>query len=62
MAAPSVAWLEVTGKDGPALQSFYGQLFDWKVQDAGDGSGYGRGVRFPRALATAQPCGVSPYG
>jgi predicted enzyme related to lactoylglutathione lyase len=41
MAAPSVAWFEVTGKDGPALQSFYGQLFDWKVQDAGDGSGYG---------------------
>ncbi len=24
MAAPAVAWLEVTGKDGPAPQSFYG--------------------------------------
>jgi uncharacterized protein len=41
MAAPSVAWFEVTGKDGPALQRFYDELFDWKIQDAGDGSGYG---------------------
>lgn len=41
MAAPAVAWFEVTGKDGPALQRFYGDLFDWQVQDAGDGSGYG---------------------
>jgi predicted enzyme related to lactoylglutathione lyase len=41
MAAPAVAWFEVTGKDGPALQRFYGELFDWKIQDAGDGSGYG---------------------
>ena len=41
MAAPAVAWFEVTGKDGPALQRFYGELFDWQVQDAGDGSGYG---------------------
>ena len=41
MAAPAVAWFEVTGKDGPALQRFYGELFGWQVQDAGDGSGYG---------------------
>jgi predicted enzyme related to lactoylglutathione lyase len=41
MAAPAVAWFEVTGKDGPAMQRFYGDLFDWPVQDAGDGSGYG---------------------
>jgi len=32
---------EITGKDGPALQHFYARLFDWQVQDAGDGSGYG---------------------
>ena len=38
---PAVAWFEITGKDGPALQQFYGRLFDWSVQDAGDGSGYG---------------------
>ena len=36
-----VAWFEVTGKDGEALQRFYGDLFGWQVQDAGDGSGYG---------------------
>jgi uncharacterized protein len=41
MAQPAVAWFEVTGKDGPKLQSFYSRLFDWQVQDAGDGSGYG---------------------
>lgn len=40
-AAPAVAWFEVTGKDGLALQRFYGELFEWHVQDAGDGSGYG---------------------
>jgi predicted enzyme related to lactoylglutathione lyase len=36
-----VAWFEVTGKDGAALQDFYGRLFDWQINDAGDGSGYG---------------------
>ena len=41
MAKPAVAWFEITGKDGPALQGFYGSLFDWPVHDTGDGSGYG---------------------
>jgi uncharacterized protein len=41
MATPAVAWFEVTGKDGTALQKFYGELFNWQVQDAGDDSGYG---------------------
>ena len=41
MATPAVAWFEVTGKDGASLQDFYGKLFDWQVNDAGDGSGYG---------------------
>ena len=41
MTPPAVAWFEVTGKDGGALQEFYGKLFDWQIQDAGDGSGYG---------------------
>jgi predicted enzyme related to lactoylglutathione lyase len=41
MSKPTVAWFEVTGKDGPALQRFYRQLFDWSIQDASDGSGYG---------------------
>lgn len=41
MATPAVAWFEVTGKDGASLQEFYSKLFDWQIQDAGDGSGYG---------------------
>jgi predicted enzyme related to lactoylglutathione lyase len=41
-AAPQpVVWFEVVGKDGPALQRFYGKLFNWQVADVGDGSGYG---------------------
>src|SRR5258707_2153927 len=40
-AAQPVVWFEVVGKDGPALQRFYGKLFNWQVTDAGDGSGYG---------------------
>jgi|SRR5215469_7885825 len=39
MSKPAVAWFEVTGKDGPALQRFYSRLFDWEVIDSG--SGYG---------------------
>ena len=39
MASPAVAWFEVTGQDGAALQQFYGGLFDWTVTDAGDGYG-----------------------
>jgi predicted enzyme related to lactoylglutathione lyase len=41
MAKPIVGWFEVTGKDEPALQSFYSRLFGWNVTDAGHGSGYG---------------------
>jgi predicted enzyme related to lactoylglutathione lyase len=41
MSKPIVGWFEITGKDGPALQRFYSNLFDWEVTDAGDGSGYG---------------------
>jgi uncharacterized protein len=41
MSTPAVAWFEVTGSDGAGLQRFYGELFDWTIQDAGDGSGYG---------------------
>jgi uncharacterized protein len=41
MTKPVVGWFEVTGKDGPGLQKFDGDLFDWAVNDAGDGLGYG---------------------
>jgi len=36
---PSVGWFEVTGRDGPALQRFYADLFGWEVTDAGQGYG-----------------------
>jgi len=39
MANP-VGWFEVTGPDGAALQSFYSQLFDWKI-DASNPMSYG---------------------
>ena len=35
-----VTWFEVVGKDGPALQKFYSELFGWQLQDPG-GMGYG---------------------
>jgi uncharacterized protein len=41
MAKPAVAWFEITGRDAAKLQTFYGNLFEWQVNDAGDGSGYG---------------------
>ena len=41
MTKPFVGWFEITGKDGPALRRFYSELFDWSINDAGDGSGYG---------------------
>jgi predicted enzyme related to lactoylglutathione lyase len=41
MTKAAVAWFEVTGRDGPSLQRFYSNLFDWSIQDPGDGSGYG---------------------
>ena len=40
-----VIHVEVTGKDGPALQRFYSQVFGWTLDTSGPG-GYGmaRGV------------------
>jgi predicted enzyme related to lactoylglutathione lyase len=38
--ANQVSWFEVTGKDGAKLQSFYGDLFGWKI-DAGNPMNYG---------------------
>ena len=51
MATPAVAWFEITGKDGAALQHFYGKLFDWQIQDAGDESGYGLVAAAERGIA-----------
>jgi predicted enzyme related to lactoylglutathione lyase len=35
-----VVHFEITGKDGPALQSYYAELFDWDI-DADNEFGYG---------------------
>jgi len=48
---PIVGWFEITGKDGPALQRFYTNLFDWSINDAGDGSGYGVVERGEQGIA-----------
>jgi predicted enzyme related to lactoylglutathione lyase len=50
MAQPAVAWFEVTGRDGAKLKDFYSRLFDWQVQDAGDGSGYGLVQAAPKGI------------
>ena len=39
MANP-VVHFEVVGRDGPALQRFYGDVFDWKI-DASNAMSYG---------------------
>ena len=41
MMKPFVGWFEIAGKDRPALQRFYAQLFDWSINDEADRSGYG---------------------
>ena len=44
MTAPAkVIHVEITGKDGPALQKFYSDIFDWKLDtDLPDGYGMAR--------------------
>jgi predicted enzyme related to lactoylglutathione lyase len=41
MTKPIVGCFAITGKDGPRFQRFHTKLFDWSINDAGDGSGYG---------------------
>jgi uncharacterized protein len=60
MTKPLVGWFEVTGKDGPALQKFYAQLFGWTVNDVGDGSGYGLVEAGEKGIAGG--IGASPDG
>jgi predicted enzyme related to lactoylglutathione lyase len=66
MAQPAVGWFEITGREGPALQKFYGDLFAWQFQDAG--RGYGMVQASPPGIGggigTAQdggPGGVTVY-
>ena len=40
MTAPQVIHFEIVGKDGPALQQFWGDLLGWKL-DTNNPGGYG---------------------
>lgn len=57
--AASVIHFEVTGKDGPALQRFYSDVFGWKL-DTNNPGGYGM-VR-EEAHATTGGIGAAPQG
>jgi predicted enzyme related to lactoylglutathione lyase len=39
--AKPVAWVEVVGKDGKRLRSFYSELFGWSTADVAPGADYG---------------------
>jgi predicted enzyme related to lactoylglutathione lyase len=57
-----VIHFEVTGKDGPALQSFYSKVFDWSL-DTNNPGGYGmyrpaNGDGIPGGIGTAQDGGA----
>jgi predicted enzyme related to lactoylglutathione lyase len=58
MAQPAVARFEITGRDGPKLQSFYASLCGWQVQDAGNDSGYGVVQAAEKGIGAAQDGGA----
>jgi len=57
--AAKVIHVEVTGKDGAALQQFYSDLFDWTL-DTNNPSGYGlhRDGDFTAGIGPAQDGGA----
>ena len=57
--ASHVVHYEVTGKDGKALQKFYGDVFGWKI-DTNNPGGYGM-VREPDLKLTGG-IGAAPQG
>jgi predicted enzyme related to lactoylglutathione lyase len=54
-----VIHFEVTGKDGPALQSFYSKVFDWSL-DTNNPGGYG--MSDPETTGVAFGAGGTPDG
>jgi predicted enzyme related to lactoylglutathione lyase len=64
MANP-VTHFEVLGQDAAALQSFYGQAFDWQLQDVMDGAYYmvnpGSGVQGGVGSSMGRPGHVTFY-
>src|SRR6266567_1766161 len=56
--ANKVIHFEVTGKDLPALQKFYSEVFDWKLDTTGTTSGYAfvrEGQDIPGGIGAAPP-------
>lgn len=59
MAKHDVMHLEVVGKDGKALQRFYGDLFDWKLNTDFPG---GYGMTDPSQTGIVIGIGSTPDG
>ena len=59
MAAAPIYHVEVMGKDGKALQRFFSDLFDWKL-DTNNPGGYG--ITDPATTGVAVGIGSTPDG
>lgn len=59
MADNRVIHFEVVGRDGPALQQFYGKLFDWNI-DSNNPGGYG--MTSPDETGVVVGIGAAPDG
>src|SRR5215210_7936812 len=55
-----VVHFEVVGKDGPALRSFYGDLFGWNAQEVGPPMDYG--MVDPSEAGIGGGIGATPEG
>ena len=55
-----VVWFEVVGKDGDKLRRFYGDLFDWQIQDSGGEQNYGLVAAAEKGIGGG--VGASPDG
>jgi len=59
MTEPKVIHLEIAGRDQVALQRFYGDLFDWKIDTSGAG---GYGMTDPGQTGIVVGIGATPDG
>lgn len=59
MADARIIHLEVVGKDGPALQRYYGDLFGWKLNTDNPG---GYGMTAPEQTGLVVGIGSTPDG
>jgi predicted enzyme related to lactoylglutathione lyase len=59
MVEPKVTHVEIVGKDGAALQRYYGDLFGWKLDTSNPG---GYGISDPADTGVAIGIGSTPDG